>query len=70
MKTIPIMEARTMVLLIAIAVGFGLAFHPIFFLVALGVVLLVVGQWTITQIRKFLVDFRRKQALTYLRSRA
>ena len=50
MKTILVMEARTMVLLTGLAVGFGLAFHPIFFLIALGVVLLVVGQWTITEI--------------------
>ena len=62
MKTIPMMEARTAVLLIALAVGFGLAFHLIFFLAAAGVVLLVIGQWTVIEIRKFLVDFRRKEA--------
>lgn len=65
MKTIPMMEARTAVLLIALAVGFGLALHPIFFLAAAGVVLLVIGQWTVNEIRKFLVDFRRKEAFAH-----
>lgn len=62
MKTIPMMEARTAALLTALAIGFGLAFHSIFFLVAAGVVLLVIGQWTVNEIHKFVVDFRRKEA--------
>lgn len=70
MKTMPMMEARTAVLLIALAIGFGLAFHPIFFLVATGVALLVIGQWTVNEIHKFLVDFRRKEAPAHWRLRA
>jgi len=70
MKTIPMTEARTTVLLIALAIGFGLAFHPIFFLVAAVAVLLALGQWTVNEIHKFLVDFRRKETLTHWRLRA
>lgn len=61
MKTIPTIEAPTAVLLIALAIGVGLAFHPLFFLVTGAVVLLVIGQWTGNEIRKFLLEFRRKE---------
>ena len=65
MKTIPMMEPRTVALLTALAIGCGLAFHPIFFLMAAGVVLVVIGQWTANEIRKFLVDFERKEVLAH-----
>ena len=58
MKMIPIIEARTVVLLIALAIGCGLAVHPLFFAVAVGMALLVAIEWTLNELRKFLVQFR------------
>ena len=61
MKMIPIIEARTVVLLIAVALGCGLALHPLFFAVAVGVALVVAVEWTVNELRKFLVEFRRNR---------
>ena len=49
MKTIqklPMMEARTVALLVGLTVGLGIAVHEFFFVVALGIVLVVAGEWT------------------------
>ena len=70
MKTIPMLEAPTAALLIALAVGAGLAFHPLFFVVAVIIVLLIAGQWTRNEIRSFLVDFRELQTLGHRGSRS
>ena len=51
MKTMPMMETRTVALLIALAIGFGLAFHPGFFLVAMAVVLLVIAEWAMRKLK-------------------
>lgn len=63
MKPIHVMQPRTLALLIALAIGFGLAFHPLFFLVATAVVLIALGQWTADEFRKFVADFRKKGGL-------
>jgi hypothetical protein len=60
MKTIPMMETRTVALLTALAIGFGLAFHSFFFVVAAGIMLFVVAGWTSRETRRFLIEFRRK----------
>ena len=67
MKTIPMMEARTVALLTGLAIGFGLAFHPLFFVVAAGIVLVATTEWTINELRKFLIVFRQKQPVAHLR---
>lgn len=46
MKTIPMLETRTVALLTALAIGFGLAFHSFFFVVAAGIMLFAVAGWT------------------------
>jgi len=65
MKTI---EPRTVALLTALAIGFGLAFHKLFLVVAAGVVLLAVAQRTGNELRKFLIDFRSKHNPLHSRS--
>jgi hypothetical protein len=61
MKTIqklPMMEARTVALLIGLAIGLGIAVHEFFFVVALGIVLVVVVEWTAQRVHEYLHDFR------------
>lgn len=60
MKTISMMETRTVALLTALALGLGLAFHPLFFALAAGIFLFGVAQWTEQETRKFLIEFRRR----------
>jgi hypothetical protein len=60
MKTIPMMETRTVALLTAFAIGFGLAFHSFFFVVAAGIMLFAVAGWTTRETRRFLIEFRRR----------
>ncbi len=61
MKTIPMMEFRTVALLTGLAIGCGLAFHPLFFVVAAGIVLVAAAERTANELHKFLIDFRNKQ---------
>lgn len=61
MKTIqklPIMEARTVVVLVALTIGLGIAVHEIFFVIALGIVLVEAVEWTVQKICEYLHDFR------------
>lgn len=61
MKTIqklPMMEARTVALLTGLAVGLGIVVHEFFFVVALGVVMIVIGEWTAQKVQEYLRDFR------------
>lgn len=61
MKTIqklPMMEARTVALLIGLAIGLGIAVHEFFFVVALGIVLVVALECTAQRIYEYLHDFR------------
>jgi hypothetical protein len=59
MKRMPIMEARTAGLLIAFAVGLGIAVHPFFFLVALAIFLVAIMEWTTEKLGEYLQTFRR-----------
>ncbi len=59
MKRMLIMEARTAALLIAFAVGLGIAVHPFFFLVALAIFLVAVMEWTTEKLGEYLHTFRR-----------
>ncbi len=61
MKTIqklPMMEGRTVALLAGLTVGLGIAVHEFFFVVALGIVLVVALEWTAQRIYEYLHDFR------------
>jgi len=61
MKTIqklPMMEARTVALLLGLAIGLGIAVHECFFVMALGIVLVVAVEWTAQTIQDYLRDFR------------
>ena len=61
MKTIqklPMMEGRTVALLAGLTVGLGIAVHEFFFVVALGIVLGVTGEWTARKIYEYRHDFR------------
>ena len=57
-QQIPMMETRTVALLTGLAVGFGIVVHEVFFVVAFGVVLVVVAEWTAQRIQEYLLDFR------------
>ena len=59
MKRMPIMEARTAGLLIAFAVGLGIAVHPFFFVVALATFVVAIMEWTTEKVREYLQAFRR-----------
>ena len=61
MKTIPMMETRTVAVLTALAIGCGLAFHPFFFVVAAAIVSFAVAEWTTRETRRFLIEFRRRR---------
>ena len=61
MKTIqklPMMGARTVALLVGLTVGLGIAVHEFFFVVALGIVLVVALECTAQRIYEYLHDFR------------
>jgi hypothetical protein len=61
MKTIqkfPMMEARTVALLVGLAIGLGIAVHELFFVAALGIVLVAALEWTAQRIHEYLHDFR------------
>jgi hypothetical protein len=49
MKQIREMELRTVVLLVGVAIGFGIAVHEVFFLVALAVAFIAIAQAVIQQ---------------------
>ena len=57
-QKIPVMETRTVALLTGFAVGLGIIVHQIFFVVALGVVLIAIAEWTAQRIQEYLHDFR------------
>jgi hypothetical protein len=50
------MEPEDVVVVLAFTIGFGLAVHEIFFVLALIVVLVVVGEWTLAKAQEFLHD--------------
>jgi hypothetical protein len=61
MKTkqkIPMMEARTVAVLVGLAIGLEIAVHEVFFLVALGIVLVAAAEWTAQRTYEFLREFR------------
>ena len=53
-----LLEPRTIVLLLGLAVGVGLAVNEIFFIVGLVVVLLIAGHWTMQKGHEYLRDVR------------
>jgi type IV secretory pathway TrbD component len=57
-QQIPMMETRMVALLTGLAVGFGIVAHEVFFIVALGIVLVAVAEWTAQKIQEYLHDFR------------
>lgn len=57
-QRIPVMEARTVALLTGLAVGLGIVVNEFFFVVALGIVLVVFAEWTAQRIQEYLHDFR------------
>lgn len=59
MKRLPMIEPRTVAVLAALAVGFGIAVHPFFFVVGLMIVLLPVMEWTTQKLGDYLHSFRR-----------
>ena len=60
MQKVPVMEARTVALLIGLSVGMGLAVHQFFFVVALGVVLLAAAEWTAQKADEYFCDFHMR----------
>jgi len=50
MKETPLMQPRTVVVLTGLAIGLGIALHPVFFLVALAIVLGEAGEWALGKI--------------------
>jgi hypothetical protein len=56
-----IMEPRTMALLVALAIGLGIALHEFFFVVALCIVLIVAVEWTARTACEYLHDLRSAQ---------
>ena len=59
MKTLPMIETRTVAMLLALAVGLGIALHPLFFVVALLIVLLATAEWTTQKLGDYLHTFRK-----------
>jgi len=57
-KKFPMMEARTAALLVGFAIGLGIAVHEFFFVVALGIVLVVAVEWTAQRIHEYPHGFR------------
>jgi hypothetical protein len=50
------LEPADVVLLLGLTTGLGLAVHEVFFLLALVIVLVVVGQWTVKKAHEYLCD--------------
>jgi hypothetical protein len=59
MKNIPSMQMRTVILLLAFAVGLGIAVHPFFFIVALLVILVAMAEWTAEKLWEYVRAFRK-----------
>ena len=53
-----IMEPRMMALLVGMAIGLGITVHEFFFVVGLGIVLVVAVEWTTRTAREYLYDVR------------
>ena len=59
MKNIPSMQMRTVVLLLAFAIGLGIAVHSFFFIVALLIILIAMVEWTAEKLLEYLRTFKK-----------